>query len=611
MSKTWDEAVATVELRRSNDSPLKRAMIEVRDRINGDYVIPMPDVKGEPALAPMGPAVIVDAIEGPAMRANTTRPAISVPALEPGKTSDGAGSPAFAARRRRLYYGTWHYSAMDLMMGRAYRHLGGYGEMGMTTCWDFENGRAKIELRDPLTTYAAPQAPEDVAEPADVGFIYGKSAAFIRGAYGDVPGVRDMMEKADAGDALWDILEWIDESNIYIGLLGQRRQFTSSVWGERNVGANAKLLRAWPNRAGMTPAAVGARVTLDKIASTVSRIIGSTDLMDRLTNLDIVAAERAVFPDRYVIGQDGRTPTLVKGKWVDGRTGQTNVILDAQQVGQLTGGPTQVTGQTIGMIERNARGATGASALFGGEVSGSLRSGQTVNALGAMSIDPRIQEMQMIMERKLATINTAVHETTKGYLKGKMIFFSGWPSDTGHTEIEAKHLESKENVVNYPFPGASVSEITVALAQLVGTKMMSRKTARRKHPMIEDAELEEHDSQLETLLEAMEQGYFTQVASGAIPMIAAGDAYEAISQGKSLVEATRIADEKARKLQAAQAPSPEEGMSQAPQAMPGLSMPGMGAESQPPEEIVTNAGPNGDQENFRMLARALRGGVRT
>lgn len=613
MSKTWDDAVAITELRRSADSALKRAMIEIRDRVNGDYVIPMPDVKGEPALAPMGPSVIIDAIEGPAMRANSTRPTISVPALEPGLTRDAKGSPAFAARRRRFYYATWSKSAMDLMLGRAYRHLGGYGEMAMVGCWDFKNNHPRIELRDPLTAYPERRAPEDNALPGNVGFIYGKPASWIRANYGDVANVKELMSKADAGDALWDILEWIDETNIYIGILGQRRAFTSAAWSERNVGANAMLLRAWPNKAGCVPAAVGQRVTLDKIASQVSRVVGSTDLMDKLTALDVVAAERAVFPDRYVIGQDGRTPTLVKGKWVDGRTGQTNVILDAQGVGQLAGGPTQVTAQTIGMLERSARGATGASALFGGEVSGSLRSGQTVNALGSFSIDPRIQELQMIMEHKLTAINSAVHEMTKGYAKGKLSFFSGWPSDTGMTEIDPKkHLESKENVVNYPFPGADVNAVTVALAQLVGTKLMSRKSARRKHPMIEDAELEEREAQMETLLEAMEQGYFSQVASGTIPMIAAADAYEALSKGKSLPEATKIADQKARELQAKQPPAPSPDQAAPPELMPGLSMPGMGAEAAPPpEEIVTNAGPNGDQENFRQLARALRGGVRS
>ena len=48
--RTFDEIVGIVKQRQQNGSPLLQRMLEVKERYNGDYVIPVPTMEGEPVL---------------------------------------------------------------------------------------------------------------------------------------------------------------------------------------------------------------------------------------------------------------------------------------------------------------------------------------------------------------------------------------------------------------------------------------------------------------------------------------------------------------------------------------------------------------------------------
>src|ERR1700722_13842606 len=76
----FDQIVAIMRQRRSQDSILFSQGIEVRDRYNGDVVIPLTDVKGSPVLDIPGPRLIAEAIDGIAMQASSSRPSIVTPA---------------------------------------------------------------------------------------------------------------------------------------------------------------------------------------------------------------------------------------------------------------------------------------------------------------------------------------------------------------------------------------------------------------------------------------------------------------------------------------------------------------------------------------------------
>src|SRR5690348_9769652 len=214
--KSWNEIVQTMFQRRTSDAVLIAQMINTRDRYNGDIVIPLTDVEGEPQSAPLSPQVIHDGIEHTSMRAASVMPGLFVPALDPRKER-GKRSREFAAIRRKALYASWDYNLMQLLLARTFRYLTGYGTFSMVVVPDFEERRARIELRNPLTTYPDPRAYEDYSPPENVGFVYGRSTAWCQEMF---PEHKDLFARHPEGDALWDMVEWIDENDIVLGVLG-------------------------------------------------------------------------------------------------------------------------------------------------------------------------------------------------------------------------------------------------------------------------------------------------------------------------------------------------------------------------------------------------------
>ena len=67
---TFDEIVGIIRQRQDVQSPLLERMLEVKERYNGDYVIPLPSMENEPVLPPLTPALIAENIDAVAQRAS-------------------------------------------------------------------------------------------------------------------------------------------------------------------------------------------------------------------------------------------------------------------------------------------------------------------------------------------------------------------------------------------------------------------------------------------------------------------------------------------------------------------------------------------------------------
>ncbi len=605
--KAWGEIVATMTARRLQDSHLLRAMQDVRDRANGDVAVVLPDVSGEPSLPLLTPHLISDAIETTAMRAASTTPSIAVPALDPTSVR----SRERATTRRRALYSTWDYSAlMETLLPRAYRHLVGYGTNCFMVVPDFIDGRARIEIRDPLTAYPEHRSPGDTREPLDVGFVYGRSAQWIMAHY---PEARDYFYACIEGmknryshraydrvmDTLWDVVEWVDEHQITVGILGPREQIDHS--GGESITAAGFHLRTWDNRAGMVPVAAPRRITLDRIDGQVSKLTGIVDMMGKLMALDVLAAEKAVFPDMVVIDQNG-TPQLLNasGRWNDGRTGEANIV-KASRVDMLQSSPGPLTHPVIDRLQEAFRQSGGLPGIAQGSSQNALRTGNALTSMAELAIDPRIQEAQRLMTRALKVVNSSILEVEKGYFpNSKQVFFSGWPGDRGHVEyVPSKDFESAENTVDYSMPGADINQLTVAIGQAVSMELISKKAGRSKHPMAESPEEDEKQIFAEQMQTVALQAFGQQALAGQLPLIDFAEIYEQMFGATEWTKAVKSADKKARERQAT--PAPEDSPAA---AMPGLALPGQGAESLPP----TTAPPTESQGNFQDLISALGAG---
>jgi len=328
--------------RRLSASPMIDRMIAVRDRYNADIVVPVPEADEENQGIPyqaLTPLLIADGVDHPALYASQAPPALFVPAIDPTK-EHGVRSIEYARRRRKAIHKSWDKSWWELVLGRMYRHLAAYAVSALVVEADVDKRLPIIATRDPLTAYPEPKAPEDLTMPRNCGFLKGMSLDWLHYRY---PQTKDSVPRGSgfAGAAstegeVWDVVEWMDDEEIVIGLLGPRDRWHSWTSEPKRW---AQELDRYPNVIGRCPVVCPRKVTLDRIISQLSNLTGHADLMARLLHLDIMATEAAIFPDRYVLSKTGQNPRLAAGEWKSGETGETNIVLDADAVGNLPATP--------------------------------------------------------------------------------------------------------------------------------------------------------------------------------------------------------------------------------------------------------------------------------
>lgn len=601
----WVEAAWKMRQRREADSNLFRFMLMVRDRYNAPSSFALPDVSGEPTITAPVPMLLADAIDSHATRASSQVPTIVCPALDRTKAT-GIRSLEYADVRRNCLQASWYHNGIiDLKLPRAFRQLCGYGTWNMVVVPDFDDECARVELRDPLTSYPELRSPDDTRAPLDCGYVHGKSTTWLQRHYGNE--MSDWISGVKASsDDLWDVVEWIDPEWCLIGVLGPRKVTgTGNVLyagnHEPNMAGfdNGKLLRAWPNKAGMTPVGTPRRATLDQIFGQVARMVPIADLYGRLSALNFIAAEKEVFPSIALIGnQIGRVPTLEGGRWADGRTDEINTVLDGD-VKVVGAQPGVMTRAALSDTERAIRQSAGQPGALSGTLDGSLRSGQTINSLAALSMDPQLLESHRLSQRPLAVINEAILATEEGWWpKKKYTVFPGGSNDGLVEYVPEQHFEKTYiNSVTYPWPGMDVSQINVALLQLSSSQMESKRAIRHKHPLIDDPERARREILLEQAEDAIVSAFNQHIFDGQTPIKDSVAYYRKLQNGGEIVDAIEEADRVASERQAAIAPAPGEGQAVSPEAAPGLQ-PALDAGQPLPPTIP---GPNESQVNLEQL----------
>ncbi len=602
-----DTAVNVVRQRRSSQSVLIQQCIEVANRYNADFAIPVMGTEPDTAKPVLSPALINEAIDVPAIRAASTNPTILCPWL-----ADTGAARDRSIARRKLLASTYYRSRWDRGRRRFFRHIAGYA-MGSIVVIPEETTRegyplAKVALRNPLTTYADPQSPEDLDLPTDVGFVHQLSASKLRARYprarAEYGGCIPPLEQGDPVGEMYDVLEWIDDQYVLIGVMG--RSYSQDA--RREPMGDAQLLSWFPNRCGLVPAICPTIVTLDKLVSRLTHMIGKSDLLAYLIELDIAQSQKAMAPDRYAISDDDGVAEIVSngGIWQDGRTGQINLLNHVKAIGELRGAPDPMNIQRQQYIERNARQETGLIGAVTGETSGysgSLRTGRGIDSLMSAAVDPAIAELQEIGAGALTILNEAIFAVYKTYWPSRQFcVFSGWPGDRGMAKFTPNEdIDTTANMVYYPLPGTDAYAQTVQLSQMVQAEMLSKSSARRMHPWIDDADAEEKILAEERIDSLTWQALAQRAAQGGIPPIDAAELIKQIKAGEPIEQAIIKAETAAKERQATEDAegNPTAVAPGSPEAQPGLGTPGEGAEA--------GAAP-AQQLNAQMLMQALAQG---
>lgn len=585
---TWAQIHAVTQQRQAANHPAVREMMAVRQRYNAEWVLPLPDVEGEPTMPNIGPALIAESIDNVALIASSIRPNMVCPPLQPDKERL-LHSREYAEIRSKVLVATHHMSKGGLIRRRMYRHLAGYATTTVVVRPDFGKKHPVIEIRDPLGSYPEPKAPEDLSPPANCAFVYQRSADWLRANYpqsrSEVGGPVGPVRGTD--EDFWEMVEWLDDEVCVVGIVGPCNPNQSSAkWareslmtgGRTNPGAEPLALSGelhrWENQGHGCPVITLPRVTLDKIASQIAHQVGNVDLMTRLLALAIAAEEKSVFADMYAIGTPNGRPSIISnnGQWADGRSGKINLLQDVHSVGNITSQASPGAINMVQMLESDMRVSTGLMEQMGGRTGGSMRTGRGLDTLVGLAVDPKVQELQEIFQYGIPYLNEIIFDMWKGYWGDQeRTLMTGWVGRSALvTFTPNKHIEANFNAVQYPILGMDAQGLTVTLGQLLATQAISLTTLRQMHPYIDDPDNEKRGAMEEAIEKMTLDALAQQSAGGQIPPAYMHKIDRFVRQGYDVFEAIDAADQEAKAEQATQAPAPAPGQAAAPGQMPGL-----------------------------------------
>jgi len=523
--------------------------------------------------------LISTGLDQSAMRISSTTPNVFFPSLQPGVNSFDKRANV----RRNATMGWWEANSMPLKLRRRARHLIGYAASPVVLRPDAKRGIARWELRSPLSAFPSPSEDPDNITPEDSIFTYGRSYKWLEANYPDKIRGLNTNGKKPAPHTMFEVLEYMDAEETVLAVIGEKPDpYATQYHGSRVV-----ELERVPNRTGMCLAVTPGRITLDRPMGQFDGLVGMFQMQAKLMALEVIAVERGIFPDTYLVSRPGETGKFVSGPF-DGRTGMVNVIAggDLKEAGQASN---VASGNLIDRLERSMRITSGIPAEFGGESTTNVRTGKRGDAILSAVVDFPVQEAQEILARSLQEENKRAIAIAKTYFgeQRRSFYVSKIQKHADYTPN--KDFETDENTVSYSYAGADANALVVGLGQRIGIGTMSKRTAQEIDPLVSDPE-REHDRVVQEQLEqALLLSVQQQAQAGTIPPADLAKIMQLVLTDKlSLADAIEKANKDAQERQATAAPIGS------PQTQPGLGAPGMGMEqpgSLPPAQAGPTAGP--------------------
>lgn len=564
--RTIEEIVAIYHHRRRTLGPVHEQMQEVRQLANGDIIIPLNELDKNARASVAN--LLVQGLDQMSMRVASTMPVPYFPAVREGSER----SKELASTRKKAMLAIWDQNRMNMKMRRRARHFLGYSSSPVYLKPDFRTLTPKWHLRNPLDTYPCPSDDPDNMVPYDCIFTYRKPWSWLVSNYVQILDGRLRVGRVEH-DTMFTLLEYVDADEIVLAVLGAPDD--PMLTPQERSGFDFIELERIPNRAGVPLCVVPQRINLDRPQGQFDNMMGMFYTRARLQALTEIAIERGIFPDEYLVARPGENPEIVSV--ADGKAGILGVVkggdLRTQQVN-----PGYKTDVALDRLERQERLEGAIPAEFGGESATNIRTGRRGENVLAATVDFRVQETQEIFAASMLEEDKIAIALEKAYWgSSPKSFFIPGRSSSQVDYTPNKLWETDVHYVAYSAAGSDVNNLIVGLGQRIGAGIMSKESAREADPLISDPDIE-HDR---IIAEGVESALLSSIQQQAAqpdgpyqPADLAALVKMVVVENKSLFDAVTKVDETAKMRQATPAETPQQGM-------PGLAMPGMGAE-QPP-----------------------------
>lgn len=590
------ESIITMLIERKTAyGPVLNQMMKLRDAYNGDIIVPLPEMDRNERSSVAN--LISTGLDQTAMRIASTTPNVYYPPVVPGNKA----SEDRANKRRRATLGWYEANKMSMKLRRRARFLIGYASSPVVLRPDPKRGIAKWEIRSPLTAYPALSEDIDQITPTDCIFSFGRSYKWLKAHYPNAAVKFRANGEEPSDQTLYDIVEYVDAECWVLAAVEVNPVQPSIIPGQSSM-RYVELERV-VNRTDMCPAVVPGRITLDRQQGQFDGLVGMYQMQAKLMALEVIAVERGIFPDTYLVSRPGETAKFISGPY-DGRTGMVNVIAggDLREAGLQQGvGPQN----TIDRLERNMRITSGIPAEFGGESTTNIRTGKRGDAILSAVVDFPVQEAQELLAESLIEENKRAIAISKAYFgDDRRSFYVSFRGARGHVDYTPnKDFETDENVVTYSYAGADANSLVVGLGQRVGLGTLSKRSAQEIDPLVADPELEHDRVVAESLEQALLLSVQQQAQQGQIPPNDLAQIMQLVVSDKmSLAEAVDEVHRKAQERQATPAPVGSAA------TMPGLAQPEMGAEQPGTLPAQSPAAP-GQPNMMDLLAQLGVGGA--
>lgn len=602
--------------RRRQRGPVIEQMRLLQAHYEGSVVIPLPEMDRSEKAAVAN--LVKIGLDQTARRIASTLPMLWYPPLD--EASDR--SKTRADIRRRATLGWWEANRVGLKLRRRAQQLIGYSCAPVLIRPDRKRGIPAWHTRDPLCTYPASSPDPDELVPENCIFTYTRSVAWAKRAYPvqfeqlthgtkrcKDDDVLTLVEYVDAdvtvlciGSNPLDagIVSTVDRPNFHIPPSAK----TLNTNRERYTLVEVERIR---NRTELCPVVIPGLITLGRPMGQFDGILPMYSMQAKLQALQIIAVEKAIYPDTYLIGNGVTEPKFIAGPF-DGRTGEVNIV-DGGTIQQLRDQPGSLTKETIDTLERNSRVSSGVAAEFGGESPGNVRTGRRGEAVLSAQVDFGVQEAQELLASSMVEENRAAIAIAKGWFGAqRKSFYVSWKGADGHVDyVPNKDFESDANVVMFPHAGADAAGLAIGIGQRIGMGLMSAETGQELDPWITDPQREKQRVAVEALDKALLGSITSQAGAGQIPPHDVGRIKKLIKEGMEPEDAVEQVQREAQERQASSGapgtpagPVPEG----SPEAQAGLAIPGVGAE-QPTIPAPPEAG-----HNLLNLLTQLRGPTR-
>lgn len=548
--------------RKLAQGPMLERMRAVQAVYNGDVVVPLPDMDRSEKTWIAN--LLQTGLDQTAQRIASTVPDVRFLSETPGqKLADKR-----AKERRDATLGWWTLNKMNLKVRRRARWLIGYGTTPVMIRPHSEWKMPMWQVRNPLTTFPGNTLDPDDLTPPDCIFSYKRSLSWIKEFYPDLGNVLRTGNNPQPDDP-FDIVEYVDAEVHVLGAVGSPR----NQWDYQDGKTDSIELLRLPNRAGVCPVVCPGRITLDRLQGQFDGMVGVYQLQARLMALEVIAVEKGVFPDTYLISRQNEIAAFIDGPF-DGRTGKVNVVKGGD-IKEVQTNPGFQTNPTIDRLERAQRLTAGIPTDLTGESGTNIRTGRRSEVLLSAVLDFPVQEAQDILSESLNEENRRAIAIDKAYFNHSKSFYVNINGRKITGEYDPGSLFTSDiHYVRYPHMGADANSLIVGLGQRMGTGEMSKQTAREMDPMIEEPERERDLITSEALEQALLASLQQQASAGSLPPADLARIMDLVLMDKlELPQAVMKAQAEAQARQAAAAPPG------APEAQPGLAMPGQGQEA--------------------------------